>query len=624
MVGERTFLANRGFEEIDLAPGEIRLNPQGTGWTFEGGAGIVDLRNARQEAFTKAEPGEPVKLKGKAAAGFQFTVGNRDIYVYDVGHVVQPGEKGSPKVNLYEADGRSIANRKVAGVDLREAKPGQTLYTPLEYSGWATSDSSRVGLWRLEANKSYVVLSDVSGTVPGPDTKLAAGPGITIDGPAIAGGGSLGDKGVTGGKIETTKQPGEGYPVATFRYAFAAEPKPGMAIAPSDPMLDPTWKDGGKGKSYIPPSHRTITRAAFLAGKGTISQDFEIDRDGEYALVFTANSSLNQMKGREGDNPIVIRFDGQVVWDKSPVGGGRKPKGGVFQWGTRYIPLKAGKHRLSIESTSDDPRDVVYLYATHVGDLSDFYGGPNADNFLGAGAATGQTEGRFALISQLCTAEAQLWGLVPYAYEGGTNAGGDWNGEKLLYPNQFKWTHPISKVADNNWAHFWHDYGGINAFYYYPGFDYKYLFRAETFMPWAAAVDRAHTWVWEPTGPPAAPVTFDAKDKHYQSSRASQWNGWSHPYQSDKSYARGLSKKLDEEGMWDGFVFRAPKAGQYTITAETTPGGRLDLLVDDGRAAGTADSGSAATVRMFLTQGVHAVKVKNAGGSFEVTKVSVE
>lgn len=622
MAGDVHPLANGRFEACDVGAGQAVLRPQAEAWTFEGQAGIVDLRIPRHAAVASAKPAAPQELAGDAAVGFAFTVGDRDLFVYDVGRVVRPGEQGKAKASIIALDGRGQPSSKHPPADLGLAKAGDTVYTPLEYCGWATSDSSRIGVWRLEAGSRYAAVTEVAkGPVPGSESALAAGPGLRIEGAVIAEGCRILENGVAGGELRVVEKAGCGFPLVNFRYAFALEPAPGLAVVPSDPCLDPTWKDGGKGNSTIPPFHRQGTKAAFLSGKAKMTQSFEIEQAGEYALVFTANGSLNNPGRREGDNPFTVVIDGKTLWDTT-VGEGRKPNGGVFQWGTRYTALEPGTHLIVIETRSENPKDTVYFYALHLGNLSDYYGGPTAKNFIGAGGATGQTDGQFTLVARLCAAMAQLWGLVPYAYEGGTNAGGDWNGGKLDYTGQFKWEHPVSKIADNQWARFWHAYGGANAFYYYEGFPAKYVFKAEAYKPWEAAIERSRNWELEPSGPVPAPVVFTPADRHYQGQPGSTWQKWYTPWTPDNAWSN-VTATLSAPGIWKGFVFRAPKAGTYAVTVATTPGGTAETLVDGVPIGATGASGAETSAPCFLTQGVHAVRIRNVGGSFDLVSIDI-
>ncbi len=627
MVSDVEYLKDGNFESYDLANGKAALRPEGGAWTFEGNAGVIDNQAPRHLAFkpeSVAGAASNFKVEGDTVVGYRVTVGDRDVHAYQVGRRVVEGDKGRTFVNICTPDGEPINATKHAAAEFKGTKAGDIVYSPLEYCGWATTDSSRVGVWKLEAGKSYLILTNATPgtTISGGETKLEAGPGLTIDGAIMIAKAQVGQRGVDAKDIKLISGAGTGFPLPTFQYSFATEGGDGIKLAPADPLVDPTWPEGGKGKGFVPEYHRSGRQLAFIAGTGKISQKFKIEKASEYALVFTGHSSTNSGK-RDGDLPFRVRIDDNSIWT-ARMGVSRKPSGGVFQWGTRYLHLEPGEYTLTIEAEDKDLARIAYFYAMHLGDIQDFAGGETAKNFLGSGAATGQTDGRFAMVAQLTTAMAQNWGVVPYAYEGGTSAGGDWGGGNLMYADQFKWYHPLSKVADNQWAHFWHSYGGANAFYYYPGFDYKYIHKAETYMPWAAAIDRAHTWVLEPKGPVPAPLTFSPlKDKHYQSIPGSTFNGWDHPFESDNAYEAD-TESMTTTGMWKGFVFSTPKAGEYTITANSTGTGKVRLIVNDSQAIAEGAAGSAVSMKLFLTQSVHAVRIELLEGQIDLKTVEIK
>jgi hypothetical protein len=620
-VGDDFLLDNGNFESPDLPDGRARLRPSNADWTFEGNSGIVDNQVTRHLAAEVVRPGESITLDGTNVVGFEFTVGDRDLYVFELGRRAFAGDTGRSNIHLFTPDGQVLHRSKHGYTEPGKAEPGETLFLPTEYNAWATSDSSRVGVYRLLAGETYVVATSVNaGEIPGPATRLDAGPGLRVDGAVLVRGAGVGQSNI-GGEIERFGRPGQGFPHATFRYGFAVEADD-ITLAPSDPLVDSTWPDGGKGKSFVPPFHREGNQLAFIAGEGRISQTFTVDRPGEYALIFTGNTSLNKETNR-GENPFTITIGGEVVWDNQIMGLNRKPKGGLFQWGTRYTHLEPGEHEVVIETASDDPEEIVYFYAMHLGSMLDYAGGETASNFLDTGAATGQTAGRFATVAKLTTAMAQLWGVVPYAYEGGTQAGGDWGGENLFYAEQFKWNHPVSRVADNNWARYWHNFGGLNAFYYYPGFEYAQIHRAEDFMPWAAAIERARGWEHEPTGPAVVPATFTPDQRHYQSRPGATWDGWSHAFQNERSY-NADSPTLDTVGQWKGFVFRTPDAGEWQIIAETTDGGEVELLVNGTQHVVDGTSGETLSTNIYLTKGIHSVRVRNTSGTFDLERIRIE
>jgi hypothetical protein len=603
----KSWFKDQSFEGYDLKPGTAALAPQGGAWKFEGGAGVVDVRYPRCEAVAQQPAGKTVTLDKAQVVGFQFTVGPKDIYVYELGRRMLQGDRGAVPVSLCRADGKNLpVGRPEVAVELKDTKAGETAYGPLRYSAWATKDSHRVGLYRLEAGQSYVVLgSEAKGAkVPAPDTKLDPGPGLAIDGGVRAS--SVGKKGGVEGEVEKVSGPGTGFGHVTFRYTTQVlEPSKGMVVVPPDPAVDPAIAKGGLGKSNIPREVRTGTRMAFIAGKGALSQEFTIAEPSDYALI------LSGAHGHTGDNALTITLGTNVVWQRELLQGARKPKHAVFNYGTHYVHLAPGQYTLRIEGTSDDPAAVTYIDGVHLGDLLDYFGGTNAANFLGAGEATGQTESRFSVVSKLTTAEALNWGTVPIAYEGGFNAGGDWNGGNVFYAFQSKWEHPLSTVADNNWARFWHAHGGFNAMYYYPAFPDSDMANTEKYAPWCAARDRAKGWELEPSEGLKVPGKLTCADPHCQGEPGSRWDGWYHPFQKN---GHNKGTKLNK-GQWKAWIVLAPEAREYAITGQ---------IAGTGAARWSVDGDAPLTGRVFLTKGVHSLKVKAEAGAIEIASVKVE
>jgi|GEM_PF-6357844 len=617
-VGSQDVLQDGSFEAYDLAPGTAQAAPSGGAWTFAGGAGVADDRTPRHEAFffTPAKDA-PFTAPAEGAAGIQFTVGPQDLYAYEIGRHFLPGEKGARSLHLLNADGSRAGSGRTPQAAQDPKKPAAgPRFAPLEYDAWITPDSSRAGLWRLEAGKTYILCSaETQGTkLPTPATPLQAGPGLTIDGPVFLSGSGLGEKkGAAPPKIEKLGAAGTGFPLATLRYTSQVlSPVPGSALVVPDPKVDPAWASGGKGKSYVPPAHRIGTRAAYLAGAGSLRQKFTIGRADEYALVFTAANSPVQ------PNPVTITLGGKTVWEQATVQGSRKPGQAVFQYGTRYTRLEPGEHEVVIQSQGKSPQAALFILAAHLGSMTDYAGGPTAANFLGAGAATGQTDSAFARNAQVCTLMAQNWGLVPFAYEGGTNPGGDWNGGGVLYTTQFKWSHPVAKTADNQWAAFWHKFGGRNAMYYYEGFPGEGIGWAAQYMPWAAAIGRASTWSLEPSEGIPLPASLTIESPHSRGSTASTYSGWSHPFNMKEK------KPRLEKGQWLSWIVRAPEARTYTFTLATTSGGTARLSLNEAEALQTGPSGTPLATRHFLTRGLHAVKVRCQDGAFDATAIVAE
>ena len=624
-AGKTPILSNHSFEDYPIEAGKAAVAPRGAGWALEGTAGVVDVRYPRHVAFEPGAANGERELVAETTVGTRFTVGARDIHAYEVGRFVRAGESGKRTVEIYTAEGDAVAPTRAVMVELKAGKAGEAVFAPLEYTLWApAADASRVGLWRLEAGKSYVVVSaEPAGRLPQP-VELKPGPGITIDGAVQVTGGKLGSKD-SGGKVEVVSKEGTGFPLATFRYTDQVlAPAPGLALVPPDPSVDPAYAKGGKGASLIPESHRTGCKMAFIAGRGRISQTFRIEEAGDYALVFSGAAGFRESDARAGspnDNPLTIRIDGQAVWDNQAVGGPRKPKHALYQYGTRYVTLQPGEHMVSIEGTSDDPAATVYIDAAHIGSMLDMAGGPAAANFLGAGTATSGTDDPFEVSAKGMAAMAQIWGLVPYCYEGGTNPGGDWNGGGVLYAFQFKENHPLSKVADSQWARLWHRAGGANAMFYYDGFPEKYIHNAEDYVQWQAAIERAHGWQLEPTEGVKLPATLTCAMPHFQGEPASGWKSFVAPWQGwNKPNPRGPEVQAQQ---WKAWVVNAPEAREYEIGLAAAGEGTARLSVNDSQILAAGPAAGELGGKVWLNKGTHSIKVKCVQGAFTVKEVAV-
>jgi hypothetical protein len=607
----RTWTRNPGFEEFDLKPGTAVLKPDDKNWSFEGGAGVVDVRYPRTVAAEITQKGALEKTQEEIAAGFEFVVGDSDIYVYEVGRHKLPENAGSHQVALYHADGKKLEGLAAQTVDLKKADG--IVWGPLRYNAWATPFSARGGLYRLQAGQRYIVVSSESkgDTFLGSETKLQAAAGITITGGVLVKTARLDGKKDIDGKIEKVSGAGTGFGCPTLRFTSQIlHPQPDMSVIPPDPTVDP-WIKKPHPKVTIPLSAQEGTRMVFLAGKGVLRQTVDITEPGEYVLVVTG------AHGHLADNPLDMFIGEHKVWSRELLRGGRKPKYGVYNYGTHYIKLEPGRYEVKIASLSDDPKAVVYIDSVQLGTIDAYYGGAEARNALGAGAATGQTEGQFQTMTRTAAGMAQTWGLVPCTYEGGTNAGGDWNGGNVFYPFDAKWHHPYSKIADNNAARQWHKVGGFNYSYYYPAFPDNDLINADQYMPWQAARDRAMGWELEPSIGLDIADELTCQDPHFQGQPGSDWNGYYHPYTKNGSNKNPTLKQY----QWKSWIVLVPQAKTYTLALRATDGGKARLALDDAAIIARGDSGKLLSGNVFLTRGIHSVKVLCEEGSFDVKSV---
>jgi len=617
-----TWISDRSFEETSLAAGTAVLRPTHPKWTFEGGSGIVDIRYPVHHAVASSTPAAAITSSSNLSAGFMFTVGSSDIYVTESGRTVLSGNSRNHSVGIYEVTGTTASGFPQAvapSIATAGAGAGSAVLEPLRYTGWTSGDTQRVGLMRLQAGKRYMIISTESAggdTYPGPTSVLNAGPGITIDGPVTVDKGSINGRETTlTTSLSFTPDPGKGYGNVQFRYITQIlSPASGMQIVPPNPYIDSRITSGVFGKATIPSEVTNGTRMAFIAGTGAIKQDITITEAGDYALQFTG------VCGHTGDNRLDITIGGSNVWNNLLMGTGRKPKYGVFQWGTEYLPLTPGTYTVRIATKNSDPAASVYIDGMHLLNMNSYFGGPGAANMLGAGTATSGSDGRYEVVCEHSTRMAQMWGLVACTYEGGTQPGGDWNGQNVLYPTQAKWFHPTSTTADNQAARVWNRYGAYNFSYYYEAFDQINIADAGNYRPWQAARDRAMGWELEPSSalPIDRPIT--SADPNYKGQPGSRWDLFSHPF---------LSKGFDTSPtltpyQWKGWAVLVPNSGYYFVALDSTAGGTARLSINDATQVAAGTTGGTLSNRVWLTKGIHTVKVRAETGTFDIQEIRIE
>jgi hypothetical protein len=611
-------LADCSFENTPLADGTAALRPTRPNWRFTGNSGLVNIRYPKQDSHTNEVTTSTSAPSVSQGMGYKFTVGAQDIFVYDLARRVIAGNGDSHSIAIYKADGSTLGyGRPTGSVDLEGKTAGSLTREPLRYSGWSTSDSQRVGLYRLKAGQTYIIVSsEASGgdAAPSATQTLNAGSGITIDGGITVDGTSFNGTSALTNSIQLVSGAGTGYGHVSFRYTTQTlSPVPGTEIIPPDPYIDSRITSGAYGAAIIPKEVTNGTMMAFIAGSGAIEQDITISTAGEYALQFTG------VCGDQGDNTLDISMGGSNVWSNLLMGTSRKPKQGVFQWGSEYLHLEPGSYTVRIATRNTNLSSVVYFDGMHLADIDKYFGGPTASNMLGAGTATSQTDARFMVIAEHPNRMAQMWGLVGCTYEGGTNPGGDWNGENVLFAKQAKWFHPYSTPADNQAARAWNSYGGFNSSYYYEALEPRYLYNAGTYQPWLAARDRAMGWDFEPTNALSISAPLTAAIPNYEGQPASRWDNFDHPFTSD---GFDTSPVLTNR-QWKGWAILIPTSGWHRVELQSGSGGTARLSMDDATTVKTGSSGEPLSAHVWLNKGVHAVKVKCLSGAFSITQVNV-
>ena len=506
---DELWLKDRSFEELSLDPGQAVLTPADHAWTFTGNAGVADYSDDKLPLFQSAEEAGTMALES-GLAGYRFTTGDRPLFAYQLGRKnIEGGDKFSQQIALFLGDGQALPKSRTAvpiGGNARhftfsedELEADAWVYRHLEGSGWMTLPSFRPAIYRLEPNTTYLLVgTEAKGsTIPAPAT-VEATDEITIVESVTVNTQQLHRNGQPL-KAEITTLPGtagKAFPHLNLLFSAGVDLPDGttstFTLAPPDPRGSPKLKPRSEVTNHNTPVDAIGgKRLAFIAGQGTLTQEFEITEAGEYLLVMTGASTAGETK-----NTLRVTLGEHVVWDKLSLGENRKPLNTYNTYGTEYIALEPGTYTLTIEGLSENATDITYIDAVHIGTMDAYYGGPNASNFMGAGAATGQTDSKFAVATLHASAMAHNWGIIPTCYEGGNAVGGDWNGNNVLFWTQSKWSHPLTKVADINAANRWFSYGGYQFVHFYPPFDWDDFKNAENYVQWQASVQRASEWKW--------------------------------------------------------------------------------------------------------------------------------
>lgn len=106
-----TLFSDAGFEGISVGSGGTSLAPSGPSWTFSGNAGVYadpTMLSTMLSASSRATQGNlTTSTAGASYLGYKFTVGSKDIGVYELGRWVAPGNTGSHTVTIVRASDKA-------------------------------------------------------------------------------------------------------------------------------------------------------------------------------------------------------------------------------------------------------------------------------------------------------------------------------------------------------------------------------------------------------------------------------------------------------------------------------------------------------------------------------------
>jgi len=564
-------LANGSFETPALNDGASQTTPDGATWTFTGNAGICH-NISRVPAFAGGTPGTPAKPAQGLWVGFKFTVGDKPIYVYDIGRLTSKDNSGRHELNIFKTDGSSILTNRI---DTKGTDANDYAWTRVVEQGWTRNPEVPL---KLDAGATYYAMSQEEGDTYATVTGATSPPGITIAGSATAPEGG-------GNRTFTDGTPGTLGPV-NFRFTDTPEGDLGFIC------------DAADG-----------TQSAFVGDTGSMGQTVNFTKTGNFALGFNAAVKPNAA------NPVDVLVDGVrctplggdgPLWQVSdsawqPGGFERRADDLAIWWGSAPFAItKTGPHIIKGTGKTGD-----YMFFDNVKLLSeDGIYGKDQGYFPSMGEANGQ-DPRGGLDAYVNTLHGEInwtaaWGMKTMAYEGGWSLGGDFDQKPIHSYCKYVSSQTIS--ADAKAIDVYTHGGGSLFCYYYSQWPSGDDDNAVNYPLVQAVMKRNDRLPAEPDYGTLVPANLQPANISITSSTGADSAG-----------------NLTAQGAWSCWNVIAPQTRSYRISAdlETTAsgGGAYAVLVDDRINVLTGAAGTALTATAFLTKGQHTLKVRSTGTS---------
>jgi len=620
---EQESIPNGGLEDVAVPRGTAALRPANAGWTFTGNAGICDVRLPRLAAVTVAAllP-EPAAVPQKDQwVGFKFTVGEKDLFVYQLGRWVSHAHTdsnfwASPILNVavFEEDGSQVAGLRGA--------PRLSTFTPDAFAyGWCATKAwgkDKALPVYLQAGKTYYLVSrektgDKANRFYGP-VDVAATPGITIHAAVI------GADAKTWTETPGSLSFGPVNMLFTTNRLTTAEGTIGVPPDSSEIAFVAPWSTQ-TSKPEFPYGHQ----CAFLQGDSAMSCIFKVNKAGAYWITFSSaldrlsNDYQKQNWGgwavTRGAGTLRVTVNGVNVTPHLLPKSGHEGRLEPFHYmATSVVRLNPGTHTVAFERVAARG-GTLFVDEVHLSNEDAFYGGPQASNFPGGGNAFGQNpaSGYYKTAQAECEM-ARNWGLVPMTYEGGWAVQGDFDHYSMLAWNDLRYgskaTNPeLTKQALRNAFDIWCRQGGYIYAYFYPVTPEVAITDAPLLQCVRELNDRL------PVPPEAGtpiPGTLTPDLPHAHGGVTGNYS----PTWSAKTKPAELPAH-----NWKSWIVTAAQSGEYGITLHTT-GGDTQVIVDD-RLLTSGSASSGLTGRVRLTAGVHSIKVKSLGAPLAIERLTV-
>ncbi len=601
------------FETLQLAPGEARVAPTGSNWTFSGPAGIY-REAARNPGVLGAIPSTTTSVDAFNYRGMRITVGSQPVAIYEIGRYVHSGNTASQTVAVYDAD-PPFTTRLSTSWSPSGVTPGQVAWRRTGQNIFFLSNKAYSWPVILQPGKSYyvVALESATGNSHALDVPITPPPGITINGAAsgsLVNGTWTWQVGTTAnrthGPLNIKVAPAPHITNTGINLGFLNDSKDGMETITSF-----------ENRLFSP-------QAAFLAGNGSMEIEVTFPAPGTYGLIYHLAHKRDQTPWDSvadiWENRIMVQLiDGGVTrnitpssqWDTRPSASGwnhetfwAKPNTGFDFFGSAPFEITdASKtYRIRFSGTATTTDRVVLIDNVHIASAAKMTEGqiPSGGGFAEGAPDVSNWEARVMSMYKY----PQSFGLKAVAYEGGWYPGGDANKMPLQYassyfaPAMFQGEiNAISALARAGLA--------VNSDY---TFDFAMPDRGITNPD---AYQRILAWKKMNSA-----IVPEATNGQPLTSIMTSSNAW---------LSRAVSGATMSPGGWFSWNVIAPASGLYNIRLETTGNGTVSVRVDDATVAVSGAAGGVLTSPspVFITKGLHTLRVLTQNGTASLVSLTV-
>ncbi len=605
------------FQAEPVPQGQAVLAPGDSPWTFTGTGGVY--HQPSREAPGLAAMGTPTtEVDDYTYRGFKFTVGPDDVAVYELGRYVEPGNTDVHWIEIRDAQ----THEKVGGVeiDLADFAEGSVAHVRAGKEIWIASRKFWSAPYILQAHKSYYLVCSEN---PGADAhytdvELTAPAGIVIDG-TVKGS----NDGGTWDWIEGTT-PNRAFGPVSMKIAVdpVATADEGFTLGFAQ---DSKEDRDAQMRSNDPADYST--QAMFLAGTASAAIEVTFDAPGTYGLVYHVAYKRDQQPyldtdgdGDPDDENLRNRFqvyldDGTTAIDISPGGQSdvrpgnwsyegywTKPSIGFDFFGSAPFEITdtSRTYTLRFETSEDDDNHAVLIDNVNLASTASMLAGEIP---YGGGLAEGQpdvTEWEARVMSQYVY--GQSFGLKAMAYEGGWYPGGDANKMPLQFASAY---YDPQMVDGERNAQEILARAGLEV-----ATDYTRSFACPDW-DLAHADDYRRMQAWDQVH---GALRTEADNGLPVSSTFDAGNAWWDKGGEDGSLAAG---------QWLSWNVIVPETGLYVFRVEASAGGELELCVDEASTILSGATGEAIENAdgVFLTKGLHALRLKAVSGGFDLSGV---